>query len=434
MLSISRFSIGRHNLHLGALSLIGVTSLLLSCAAGPISEARRAIDSEDWGVAAALLEQKLEESPDEGMLYRDLGLAQLELGLYSESVGSLQRARDLLPEDNAVPLLLGLAHEGLEEWNEGIAAYRSYPRAAGRTFVARAMRGRISRLVRHIYGERARSSLDNPEELVPNVLAVRYFDVLAEVETFGNLGKGLAEQLISDLSRIETLHLVERLRYEELQNEIEASRRQGYDPLSAVSLDALLGAAWSLGGTITPLEGKGEIRFDYYLVNNQTGNVGSPQSLSGRLSEFFELEKRMVYGVAEQLNLPLDRKEREAISEIPTTNFKAYLAYCDGMDAEDREDYDRSAALFDEAIRLDPLFFLAEERGERMAGTKEMVAAIARAEMEAPALAARRGRLDRASALLLPATSVPSGERDDISVVRPLGIGSATVTVRVDQP
>ena len=40
----------------------------------------------------------------------------------------------------------------------------------------------------------------------------RYFDVLADIETYGNLGKGLADQLIEDFNRLEGIRVVDRLR------------------------------------------------------------------------------------------------------------------------------------------------------------------------------------------------------------------------------
>ena len=408
--------------------------LTLSCTFGPEGNVSRAIDSGDWTAASELLEPMVDGNPTNGALQRDLGRVRLELGDFDGALEALSVAADLSPHDRSIPLLLGLAHEGLGEWELAIEAYRSYPRSMGRTEIARSMRGRITRLIRNVYSERAKAAINEPEEMAANVLAVRYFDVLAEVETYGNLGKGLAEQLINDLSRVEGLHLVERLRFEALSGEIEKSRSEGFDPLAAVSIDAMLGAGWSLGGTITPLEGRDEIRFDYYLVNNITGEIGSPSSISGRLDDFFELEKRMVYAVTEELGFTLSREERQSIGEIPTTSFQAFLAYCDALAMEDKGEFATAGNLFDEAVRLDPVFFLALERSERTKGTREKVEAIARAELEAVSYNQRLRRLNSTASLLSPSPQLETGEADDLSGVRPLGLGSASVTVRVDEP
>ncbi len=419
---------------LGVSGALVAGTLMLSCGfsgRGPLDDA---LDGGRWSEAESLLVERIETDPSDGSLLRDLGRVRLEQGNYDGAVDALTRAQTLSPDDDSLPLLLGLAWEGKGEWEKAIEAYRSYPRTMGRTHVARAMRGRITRLVRKVYAERAKEDMAEPARMAPDVLAVRYFDVLAEVETYGNLGKGLAEQLINDLSHVEGLFLVERLRFEALTREIEKSRSAGFDPLAALSLDAMLGAGWSLGGTITPLEGKDEIRFDYYIVNNITGEIGTPSSISGRLDDFFELEKRIVYSVAEELGYTLGSTEREAIGEIPTSSFQAFLAYCDALAAEDEGDFVRAANLFDEAVRLDPIFFLAQERGERTAGTKEMVTDIAKTEMEAPVLDRRLSRLETTASFLSPTPLPDVGEGRDLSTVRPLGLGSGTVTIRVNEP
>ncbi|MBN1827142.1 MAG: tetratricopeptide repeat protein [Candidatus Eisenbacteria bacterium] len=403
---------------------------ILSCAFGPRGRIDRALDEGRWEDAIPVLEAEVYRSPGDGVLRRDLGRAFLETGRYEEAVEHLRAARDFLPEDRAVPLLLGLAQEGRREWNRAIAAYRSYPGSAGGSVVARSVRGRIARLVREIYGERARKALDEPEEPSGDVIAVRYFDVLAETEIYGNLGKGLAEQLIADLSRLEGLHVLPRLFYESFRREANAAggRSAGTDR----SPEMTLGAGWSLGGTILPREERDEVRIEFFLVDNLTGDVHAPTSLSGRLSEFFDMERRIVSAVMEMLDLPPPRETDPEWMNVPTTNFKAFLAYCNALEAEDRENHDRARSLFGQALRLDPGFALAEERLERVAGDRETIAAIAAAELERPREEARTRRLDRTAAMLGPAPPVGFGEENDLSVMRPSS--GAELTVRVDRP
>lgn len=406
--------------------------LLSGCAFGPGREITRAMDEGRWRDAIPNLEEQISRSPGDGALHRELGRAYLGVGRYEEAVVELRAARDFLPRDRSIPLLLGLCYEGRNDWNKAIRAYRSYPGSTGRSNVARAVRGRITRLVRRVYAERAEAVLQEPREMSGGLLAVRYFEVLAEAEAYGHLGKGLAEQLINDLSRIEGVHIVARLSYEGLNREVERARSRGLDPLATNSLDVMLGAGWSLGGTILPREERDEIRFDFFLVNNITGEVLAPTSLSGSLSEFFDLEKRIVYEVSETLGVPPSAKERREIGEVPTTNFKAFLSYCNALDAEDRGDNERARTLFRQAVRLDPGFTLAEERGDRSEGELSAIQAIAVHEIEAPSRRLRIRRLERTAAMLIPAPLAAGGEASDLSNVRPFG--SADLTIRVDRP
>ena len=406
--------------------------LFSGCARGPGQETTRALSEGCWRDAIPNLEEQISRSPGDGALHRELGRAYLGVGRYEEAVAELRAARDFIPRDRSIPLLLGLCYEGRNDWNKAIHAYRSYPGSKGKSNVARAVRGRITRLVRRVYAERAEAILQEPGEMSGGLLAVRYFEVLAEAEAYGHLGKGLAEQLISDLSQIEGVHIVARLSYEELSKEVERARSRGLDPLATNSLDAMLGAGWSLGGTILPREERDEIRFDFFLVNNITGEVLAPTSLSGSLSEFFDLEKRIVFEVSETLGVPPSAEERKQIGEVPTTNFKAFLSYCNALDAEDRGDNERARTLFRQAVRLDPGFRLAEERGDRSEGELSAIHAIAAHEIEAPSRALRIRRLERTAAMLVPAPLPTGGEASDLSNVRPFG--SAGLTVRVDKP
>jgi TolB-like protein len=290
----------------------------------------------------------------------------------------------------------------------------------------------MARLVREVYDDRAVLLLREPTPISPGLLVVRYFDVLAEAETYGNLGKGLAEQLIGDFSRIKDFPVVARLSFESLRREVERSRAAGRDPLAVASLDAMLGAEWSLGGTILPREEAGEIRIDWFLVNNVTGEVTPPASLSGTPGELFALEKRMAAAVAERLGVAVTDEERRAIAPIPTTNFRAFLAYCDALDAEDREDPAAARAFYAQALRLDPRFALAAERSERTTGDPGAIRSIALAEIALPGEVRLAERAGRSAAMLLPAPLPDRGEASDLSVVRPEA--GASLLIRVDRP
>lgn len=392
----------------------------------------KAFREERWEDAAGILQERVNLDPENPVLLRDFGRALLELGRYDQAVRRLKEAERLDPEDRSLPLLLGLAYEGREQWQKAIDSYHAYPGSRGGTPDARAVRGRISRLVRRVYAEWAASVVDEPAEISEGLLAVRYFEVLAETETYGALGKGIADQLANDLARVEGLRVVPRLSYEAVRAEAEAARTEGFDPLAVSTVDIMLGAQWALGGTVLPREEENEIRVDYFLVNNETGETLAPSSVSGSLSQFFELEKRIAFEVLDALGIVPTIVERQGIAIIPTTNFKAFLSYCDALDAEDGDEHIRARALFEQALRLDPDFLLAAERGERTRGSREAIRSIAAAEMAGPEEERRGRRIDRTAAMLLPAPLPEGGEGSDLSNVR--AFGSAALTVRVEQP
>ncbi len=402
------------------------------CAAGAGQGVRGAADRERLEEEIERFEDRSAASPEDGEILRDLGIAYLDAGRFQLATARFGKAADLLPEDRSIPLFLGLAREAREDWTGALEAYRSYPTADRSPAVGRTVRGRMARLVRLAYAERAESLLVRPAEPNGRLLAVRYFDVLAETGTYGNMGKAIAELLISDLSRIEDLTVVPRLAFEALRQEVERSRAAGRDPLAVSSLDAILGAGRSLGGTILPLEESGEIRIDYFLVNNETGEVTAPTSVSGPIADFLSLEKRIALDVAERLGVALTDEDRRAISAIPTRNFRAFLAYGNALDAEDRADFDGARGHYEQALRLDPRFALAAERSERTMGSADAIRRIALAEIALPSESLVSRRIARSAAMLLPAPLPERGEASDLSNVRPSG--GAELVIRVDRP
>ncbi|MBM3321067.1 MAG: tetratricopeptide repeat protein [Candidatus Eisenbacteria bacterium] len=380
----------------------------------------------------ARLEEKSARAPENAEILRDLGLLYLDAGRFDKAMARLKKAARLDPEERTLPLLLGLCHEGRREWAGALDAYRLYRSDDRSSAVARTVRGRMNRVVRMVYEERASALAAEPAPLSPGLLAVRPFEVIGETETYGNLGKGIAEQLINDLSLVKDFPVVPRLLFEALRAEVERSRAAGRDPLAVASLDAMLGAGWSLGGTIAPREEDDEIRIDYFLANNETGEVSPPSTLSGPLADFLALEKRLAFDVIQKFGVPLAEGERRAVAAVPTRHFRAFLAYCDALAAEDRGDSDAARALYAQARRLDPSFALAAERAERTAGSAEAIRAIAEAEIAYPTEIRTERRLARSAGLLLPAPFPERGEASDLSNVR--AAARADLVIRVDRP
>jgi tetratricopeptide (TPR) repeat protein len=407
-------------------------ALPVAVLAAPGEEAASPEEPGRLDPAIERLEERSERDPENGELLRDLGLAYLDAGRYDKALARLSQASRLLPGDRSISLLTGLCREAREEWAGAIEAYRAYPTADRAPAVGRTVRGRMGRLVRLVYAARATALLEEPPETAPGLLVVRYFDILAETGTYGNLGKAIAELLISDFSRIQDLAVVPRLSYEALRQEVERSRAAGRDPLAVASMDAMLGAGWALGGTILPREESDEIRIDYFLVNNVTGEISPPASLSGPLSDFIALEKRIAFDVLERLGIGLDDEERRAIAAIPTTHFRAFLAYGNALDAEDRGDFAGARASYEQALRFDPHFALAAERAERTMGSSDAIRAIALEEIALPRDRRARGRIERTASMLLPAPLPERGEASDLSNVRPSG--GAELLIRVDRP
>src|ERR1700759_3401630 len=84
--------------------------------------------------------------------------------------------------------------------------------------------------------------------------AVLYFDYSGKDADMAVLKKGLAQMLISDLSALDGVRLVERDRLEEILAELKLAQSGKIDPATAAKVGKLLGARYMvLGGYFDPI-------------------------------------------------------------------------------------------------------------------------------------------------------------------------------------
>jgi hypothetical protein len=94
------------------------------------------------------------------------------------------------------------------------------------------------------------------------------------------------------------------------------------------------------------------------------------------VDEFFKIEKTVVFGILNEMGVPLTEKEKTALGRYATTSFTAIKYYGEGLDAQDRGDWD-------EAIRM----FLRSSDADSMGpGAKALQSAPSKAEADATAL------------------------------------------------
>ena len=69
-----------------------------------------------------------------------------------------------------------------------------------------------------------------------NTIAISYFDNTSGSEQYNPLSKGLADMLITDLSNVKSIQIVEREKLESLLKEIDLGESKFIDPNTAQKL------------------------------------------------------------------------------------------------------------------------------------------------------------------------------------------------------
>lgn len=200
-------------------------------------------------------------------------------------------------------------------------------------------------------------------------IAILDFDnnSLEDAEKLANLGKGLADILISDLGALTKLKVVERERIQFILDEIQRSEatvsgQRLADPEFAVRVGKLLGAQSMLVGSYMKLNNK--LRLDTRLVKTETSEIIKTESVEGKPDEVLALSKKLAIKISEDLEVALDKAEEENLErlrkeEIP---LEAAMAYSEALNMLDQERYPEARKMLNKALSIAPSFRMARNK------------------------------------------------------------------------
>ncbi|RMI14523.1 MAG: tetratricopeptide repeat protein [Calditrichaeota bacterium] len=366
-----------HRLVVLVLCLAG-WAVLAGCASGFYQQGKTHLEAEEYSEAVGAFLQALQEDPENSDAWRDLGIAYFRQGSLDKALRALEKAHALNSRDGRTVFYLGAVYEVQEDYDRAIEYYRQYIHLGRFSSMRKTLEARLELLTRKKIEAEIRAALAqeqylNPDSIPENSLAVLYFRNLGENRDLDPLQKGLAELLIIDLSKVNDLRLVERIRLQELLDELRLGASGAVDPATAPRIGKLLGARRLVMGNFLNLDEK-TLRIDAHLIGTPTGEVKPAGEVSGTLNDLFRLEKQMVFALVDEMGIRLTREEREAIQEIPTENLLAFMAYAEGLDREDRGLYDEARSFYQRAATLDPDFGLAKQHLESVQRMEESAA------------------------------------------------------------
>jgi len=193
-------------------------------------------------------------------------------------------------------------------------------------------------------------------------VAILYFDNTSDEKKLDKLQKGLAGMLISDLTNVNMLSIVERDRLEEIIKEQKLSRTKAFDPETASKLGKLLGAELILTGAY--FEMFGSFRIDARFIDVETGEILKSEGVDGETSNFFKLEKQLAWKIIKNLDVKLSEKEKDALEEAETeqeVSYETALAYSTALDLIDAGETDKARKKLKAIIVDNPNFKPAKE-------------------------------------------------------------------------
>lgn len=316
------------------------------------------------------LETRHSARPADAPTMLALGVAYYEAGRYAFAKDVLAALEATKPESVLGRIYLARSWVGLGNLDSARAALDRASAHASSGAEREALEGERVVLARAEMARAAREAVARESTLartapVPNSVAVFPFRYLGNDESLRPLERGMAYLIVTDLSQVARLRLLEREQVQALVDEMALAESGRVDPTTGARSGRLLKAEHVIQGTLREPEGRTELIADASAVNTSDARVAATGSAQDRLQDLFDIEQSVVMQLLGDLGIPLTPAERRAIGRRPTSDMQAFLAFSRGLEAEDRGDFAAAAEAYAEAERRDPRFGAARSRQQQ---------------------------------------------------------------------
>jgi hypothetical protein len=174
----------------------------------------------------------------------------------------------------------------------------------------------------------------------------------------------MADLLITDLARSPDLQLLERDRVQAMIDEIALSQSGRADAATSLRAGKLVRASRLVQGAITQTGARNLTVTSAVVAVATSQQQGKDVTSSDVLDQIFTIEKNLALGLFDQLGVRLSAADRSAIEQRPTRSLQAFLAYSNGLVAEDEGRFGDAIRFFDEARSVDPGFGAALQKAQ----------------------------------------------------------------------
>ena len=313
------------------------------------------------------LERARTANPGSVAALRSLGIAYYKRQRFADARSVLDAARRLDPNDGVSALYAGLSAEALQDYTGAKDAYNTYLQVGKTRSVRNDIRSRLVSLSRAELHAAAKAAIANESNIAtaannPRTVAVLPMTFNGTDQTLAPLSRGLSDLLISDLARSPDLQLLERDRIQAMMDEIALSQSGRAEAATSLRAGKLVRASRVVQGAITQT-GARNLTVNAAVVSVETSQQqGKDVQSSDALDQVFNIEKNLALGLFDQLGVRLSAADRAAIEQRPTRSLQAFLAYSNGLMAQDEGRFNDAAQFFDQARSIDPGFGAALQK------------------------------------------------------------------------
>ena len=310
-------------------------------------------------------------NPESQATVRNLGIAYFKANppRIENARTALQQAVNMDSRDGVAALYLGLTAEAQNDFAAAKSAYQSYIAVGKTRGVKNQINARLAVIARKENEAAAKAAIAQEQRLAAtpgprSTVAVMPFRFTGSDTSLRPLERGMAELIVTDLSRSAALKVVERAQLQAILNEIQLQQTAAVAAGSGVRVGKILQAGSIVGGSISQLPND-QLNTSASVTSAQTTQtLGTGFTGQSTLDQLFTLEKSIVLKLFQDLGVTLTTAERNAIEQRPTRSMAAFLAYSRGLELQDQGRFDDAGRAYDNALRLDPGFASAQQKSQ----------------------------------------------------------------------
>jgi TolB-like protein len=172
---------------------------------------------------------------------------------------------------------------------------------------------------------------------------------------------GLADILLTELSRNGGITLVERGTISKLLEEQDLAKSGRVDPATAARLGKLLGAQYMITGGFV-IDRKERLRLDARAVNVETSAVAHVETVSGSADDLLDLTAKLAEQMNKGMKLPAYAAAARSSGGAPAGGrLQSLLLYSTALIEESRDPV-KAKALYAQFLKSSPADFAVDQR------------------------------------------------------------------------
>ena len=173
-----------------------------------------------------------------------------------------------------------------------------------------------------------------------------------------NLDKSIAEILISELTAVKGLIVIEREKLQNIIAEQSLSLSELYSDKKALLIGELLASQFIVFGSYQ--YDTSTIRISYRVVSTESGTIIHAETSKNSLDNIFQMIVKMAMQIAKKLG-GIYPENKQTNDPLVTVSFQAVLSYANSISHYDKGDYQQAKQHLLKSLQYAPDFYLAQE-------------------------------------------------------------------------